>query len=157
MLVTHCGQPVTLDVTNHATPSGICFTDRPGIDIPGAQAENAEASTSATPTGTAANMLKRAGDAAIAASKWFNWRGALQDLYRRLRSSSAEDRPLALVYVQHAAQRLYPDKVGELLRRSHELLVPTFVVISDKWSVDQKVCGPWRDGVEPGVRDGVVA
>ena len=39
------------------------------------------------------------------------------------------------MYVQHAAHRLYPERVKELIRRSHDMLVPTFVVISDKWSV----------------------
>ena len=45
------------------------------------------------------------------------WARQLRDLDRRLRSSSAEDRPLALVYVHHAAHRLYPDRVKELIRR----------------------------------------
>lgn len=45
-------QAVTLQVSNYHTASGITFTDRPGIDIPGAQAENAEAASSIAPTGT---------------------------------------------------------------------------------------------------------
>lgn len=39
----HGEAAVTKDVVNHATACGITFTDRPGIDIPGAQAQNAEA------------------------------------------------------------------------------------------------------------------
>ena len=39
-------QAVTTTVTNYATACGIHFTDRPGIDIPGAQAQNAEGSAS---------------------------------------------------------------------------------------------------------------
>ena len=42
------------------------------------------------------------------------------------------------MYVQHAAHRLYPERVKELIRRSHEMLVPTFIVISDKWSVGKQ-------------------
>ena len=81
------------------------------------------------------SLLKRGSDYLAEKSKQVEWSRQLRDLDRRLRSSSAEDRPLALVYVQHAAHRLYPDKVAELIRRSHEMLVPTFLVIADKWAV----------------------
>ena len=145
-------QAVTTTVTNYATACGIHFTDRPGIDIPGAQAQNAEGSASVEQMATTSSLLKRGSDflAEQASSipitstrtnanadantdanananadantnpnqaRRVEWARQLRDLDRRLRSSSAEDRPLALVYVHHAAHRLYPDRVKELIRR----------------------------------------
>jgi GTP-binding protein EngB required for normal cell division len=126
---------VTTTVTNYATACGIHFTDRPGIDIPGAQAQNAEGTASVEQMAATSSLLKRGSDFLAEQARRVEWARQLRDLDRRLRSSSAEDRPLALVYVHHAAHRLYPDRVKELIRRSHDMLVPTFVVLSDKWSV----------------------
>ena len=128
---------VTREVTNHHTPCGIHFTDRPGIDIPGAQAQTAEGRASLETMSASSSLLKQAADFLAEQARRVEWARQLRDLDRRLRSSSAEDRPLALVYVQHAAHRLYADRVSELIRRSHEMLVPTLIVISDKWSVSR--------------------
>jgi hypothetical protein len=66
------------------------------------------------------------------------WKKTLADLDRRLKSNSAEDRPLALVYVHKAGNpRLYKDHVIQILSKAHALLVPTFVVVADKWSADR--------------------
>lgn len=128
---------VTTAVQNHATESGLVFTDRPGIDIPGAQAQTAEGRATLNEMSSTTSMLKRGSDFLAEQARRVEWARQLRDLDRRLRSSSAEDRPLALVYVQHAAHRLYADRVSELIRRSHEMLVPTLIVISDKWSVSR--------------------
>lgn len=133
----HGDAATTLDVTNYATASGIHFTDRPGIDIPGAQAQSAEGAATLAHMSTSSSLLKRGSDFLAELARRREWASQLGDLDRRLRSSSAEDRPLALVYVQHAAHRLYPERVRELISRSHAMLVPTFVLISDKWAVDK--------------------
>ena len=49
-------QAVTTTVTNYATACGIHFTDRPGIDIPGAQAQNAEGSASVEQMATTSSL-----------------------------------------------------------------------------------------------------
>ena len=126
---------VTLDVTNHRCASGIHFTDRPGIDIPGAQAQTAEGKATMEGMSGTSSLLKRGSDFLAEQSRKVEWSSQLRDLDRRLRSSSAEDRPLALIYVQHASHRLYAERVRELVTRSHAMLVPTLIVISDKWSV----------------------
>jgi len=131
-------QAVTTTVTNYPTACGIQFTDRPGIDIPGAQAQAAEGHASLEQMAATSSLLKRGSDFLAEQARRVEWARQLRDLDRRLRSSSAEDRPLALVYVQHAAHRLYPERVKELIRRSHDMLVPTFVVIADKWSVGKQ-------------------
>ena len=96
---------VTLEVTNYQCASGIHFTDRPGIDIPGAQAQVAEGRATLEQMSRATTLLKRGSDYMAEAARRVEWSRQLHDLDRRLRSSSAEDRPLALVYVQHASHR----------------------------------------------------
>lgn len=129
---------VTLEVTNYRCESGLHFTDRPGIDVPGAQAQTAEGKATLEQMSGAASIIKSLSDFLAEQARRTEWNRQLSDLDRRLRSSSAEDRPLALAYVQHAAARLYPEKVMELVRRPHDLLVPTFIIISDKWAVSKQ-------------------
>ena len=128
---------VTREVTNHHTPCGIHFTDRPGIDIPGAQAQTAEGRASLESMSASSSLLKQAADFLAEQARRVEWARQLADLDRRLRSSTAEDRPIALVYVQHANARLYAERVKELVARPHGMLVPTFIAIADKWSVSR--------------------
>ena len=88
---------VTKIVTNYPTPCGIHFTDRPGIDIPGAQAQTAEGKASLEQMAGSSSLLKRGSDFLAEQARRVEWARQLRDLDRRLRSSSAEDRPLALV------------------------------------------------------------
>jgi energy-coupling factor transporter ATP-binding protein EcfA2 len=100
----------------YRTPSGICFIDTPGIKIP--LVEEADAS-----------YFRYLRDR-------YNWNAMLADLNRRLRSPSAETRPLGVVYVHRVTMRVIPERIADLVSKSHRLLVPTFIVLSDVCSVD---------------------
>ena len=99
----------------HRTPSGINFIDTPGIKIP---------------------LVAEADSSLRYLRDRYNWNMMLRDLDVRLRSSSAATRPLGVVYVHRATMRVIPERVAELLQKSHSLLVPTFLLLSDVCSVD---------------------
>jgi hypothetical protein len=66
------------------------------------------------------------------------WRNLLKDLNSRLHSLKASDRPLCVMYVQRAANRIIAERIRELLALPHKLMVPVFLIISDVCSVDDK-------------------
>ena len=131
------GGASTKEVSISKTASGIAFVDRPGIDIPGAQGTSAEAASDCQQAWFT-SALRSVSTWANEQAKRSMWKKTLADLDRRLKSNSAEDRPLALVYVHKAGNpRLYKDHVIQILSKAHALLVPTFVVVADKWSADR--------------------
>jgi len=133
------GGATTTEVGLHSTPSGICFVDRPGIDIPGAVGTEAESQPEVAHAGWYSNALRAISQWTNEQAKKASWQATLADLQRRLGSKSAEDRPLALVYVHKAGNpRLYASHIKQLLAHAHERLVPTFFVIADKWSADRE-------------------
>lgn len=148
------GGATTKDVSIHKTASGICFVDRPGIDIPGAVATDAESRHDIETAGWYANLLRSISHWTSEQAKKASWKATVSDLQRRLTSNSAEDRPLALVYVHKAGNpRLYQDHIKTLLGRAHALLVPTFVIIADKWSADKESIERLQSGVRDMVQD----
>ena len=101
-------QAVTTTVTNYPTACGIHFTDRPGIDIPGAQAQAAEGQASTEQMAATSSLLKRGSDFLAEQARRVEWARQLRDLDRRLRSSSAEDRPPCLHPAQLATMPSLP-------------------------------------------------
>eukprot|EP00326_Haptolina_ericina_P035435 CAMPEP_0181256226 /NCGR_PEP_ID=MMETSP1096-20121128/49590_1 /TAXON_ID=156174 ORGANISM="Chrysochromulina ericina, Strain CCMP281" /NCGR_SAMPLE_ID=MMETSP1096 /ASSEMBLY_ACC=CAM_ASM_000453 /LENGTH=232 /DNA_ID=CAMNT_0023354447 /DNA_START=1 /DNA_END=695 /DNA_ORIENTATION=- len=133
------GGATTSKVDQFPTPCGVCFVDRPGIDIPGAVGTDAESKPELEHAGWFDNSLRAVHHWTSELSKKRMWTNTIGDLQRRLGSKSAEDRPLALVYVHKAGNpRVYKEHIKELLRHAHEQLVPTFFVIADKWSADRQ-------------------
>ena len=59
------GGDTTREVHIHGTPSGICFVDRPGIDIPGAVGTDAESAAEVAHAGWYTNSMR-------AVSQWTN-------------------------------------------------------------------------------------
>jgi len=132
------GGATTFEVDQHTTASGVCFVDRPGIDIPGAVSTDAESTATQSSMSVWHKFMHTLKHWADEQAKRASWKKTLDDLDRRLRSNSAEDRPLALVYVHKAGNpRLYKEHIKALLTKAHTLLVPTFVVMADKWSADE--------------------
>ena len=103
------------------TPSGVHFIDTPGIKIP--------LLTEAKADGGFFPSVKFARDL-------WTWRAMLKDLDGRLLSQQAATRPLALVYVHRASMRVIPERIEELITRSHRRLVPTFLLCTDVCAVD---------------------
>ena len=132
------GGATTKQVSLNETPSGLCFIDRPGIDIPGAEGTNAEALSVEREQAWFTSAMRSVSQWTNELARKADWKKTLADLDRRLKSNSAEDRPLALVYVHKSGNpRLYKEHIMQLLGKAHELLVPTFVVVADKWSADK--------------------
>ena len=116
------------------TPSGVNFVDTPGIKIP---LEAADMGLD--------GKLRHFRD------RWM-WSQMLRDLNSRLHSTSAAQRPLALVYVHRASHRVIADRIRQLLVKGHELLVPTFLLLTDVCGVDDaalaEVKGKLKDLVD---------
>jgi len=133
------GGATTKQVSLNETPSGLCFIDRPGIDVPGAVGTNAEAVSVEREQAWFTSAMRSVSQWTNELARKADWKKTLADLDRRLKSNSAEDRPLALVYVHKSGNpRLYKEHIMQLLGKAHELLVPTFVVVADKWSADKQ-------------------
>jgi len=114
----------TTEEHGHRTPSGINFIDTPGIKIP---------------------LVAEADSSFRYLRDRLNWNSMLADLHRRLRSSSAATRPLGVVYVHRATMRVIPERIADLVGKSHRLLVPTFILLSDVTSVDDEALKEVRD------------
>ena len=106
----------TIDLQRFQTASGIDFIDTPGIKIP-------------IPLSEADTYLAWVRDQLA-------WRALLSDLQSRLSSHETAVRPLAVVYVHRASSRVLSERLEELLAKAHEMLVPTFLLISDICGVD---------------------
>jgi len=132
------GGATTTRVGIEETPCGVCFVDRPGIDIPGAVATHAESKAhDELHAGWYARTMRSARTFFDEQQKQSLWRATLRDLDRRLDSDSAVDRPIALVYVHQAGnRRVHKEHIKLLLSKGHQRLVPTFIVIGNKWSAD---------------------
>jgi len=124
-------------VTSHTTPgteedthclfkSGLRFIDTQGFRVP------------LIPT-TTLGLLN---------AEWFKeylqWERLLRNLRMRFDSKVATDRPLAIMYCHKAGHRVIPERIQQLISIGHMKLVPTFLVITDVFAIDDEALQEFR-------------